>query len=202
MTTPKHTHVVSSTPSRTRLRVSSKRRNHQEMTRITHALRSHPDVSEVRTNVQTGSIVIHHADKEDSLDAIAAVLQDLGVVLGSVTDVELPFTQGKSEVAADLTSAVADLNERVGKATNGVVDLRLLVPVGLAALAFRELLRTGWEFEAAPWYVLAWYAFDSFIKLHYIAEPPTTQQPSRNGSTQHDGSSAKAQNFSLNEKNA
>lgn len=172
------------------------------MTRITHALRTHPDVREVRTNVQTGSIVIHHADRDDSLDAIATVLQDLGVVLGSVIDVDLPFSRGKSEVAADLTNAVADLNEGVGKATNGVVDLRLLVPVGLATLALRELLRTGWEFEAAPWYVLAWYAFDSFIKLHYTAEPPTTQQPSSksssNGSAEPDGHNAEAQRFSLN----
>ncbi len=173
MPTPKHTHVVSSTPSRTRLRVSPKRRNPQEMARIANALKAHPEVHEVRTNVQTGSIVVHHAHKDNSLEELSAVLQDLGIILGSLTDVELPFSRGKSEVAADLTSAVSDLNERVGLATNGVVDLRMLMPVGLAALSLRELSRNGWEFEAAPWYVLAWYAFDSFIKLHNTAEPPT-----------------------------
>ncbi|HEY9670817.1 MAG TPA: hypothetical protein V6D11_05185 [Waterburya sp.] len=169
-----HTHVVSSTPSRTRLRVPSKRRTPQEMARIANALQAHPDVNDVKTNVQTGSIVVHHAHKDNSLDEISGVLQDLGIILGSVSDVELPFTQGKSEVANDLTSAVADLNERVGQATHGFVDLRMLVPVGLATLSLRELIRNGWEFETAPWYVLAWYAFDSFIKLHYTAEPPTT----------------------------
>lgn len=158
-------------------------RNPQEMARIANALQSHPKVHEVRTNVQTGSIVVHHADSDSSLGEISAILHDLGIIIGSTTDVELPFNQvelpfnqGKSEVAADLTSAVSDLNQRVGQATNGVVDLRLLIPVGLATLAVRELLRSGWEFEAAPWYVLTWYAFDSFIKLHYTAEPPTTQK--------------------------
>ncbi len=174
MSTPKHTHVVSSTPSRTRLRIPSKRRTPQEMARIANALQAHPEVHEVKTNVQTGSIVVHHAHSDDSVDKISAVLQDLGIILGSISDVELPFTQGKSEVATDLTSAVADLNERVGQVTDGFVDLRMLVPVALATLSLRELIRNGWEFETAPWYVLAWYAFDSFIKLHYTAEPPTT----------------------------
>lgn len=173
MPTQKHTHVVSSTPRRTRLRVPPKRRNPQEMARISKALQAHPDVHDVRTNVQTGSIVVHHAHKDNSLDEISGVLQDLGIILCSISNVELPFTQGKSEVAADLTDAVADLNERVGQATHGFVDLRMLVPVGLATLSLRELIRNGWEIEAAPWYVLAWYAFDSFIKLHYTAETPT-----------------------------
>jgi hypothetical protein len=144
------------------------------MTRIANALKAHPEVHEVRTNVQTGSLVVHHAHKESSLNEISAILQDLGIILGSATDVDLPIVEGKSEVAKDLTSAVSDLNQRVGLATDGVVDLRLLIPVGLATLAVRELIRNGWEFEAAPWYVLTWYAFDSFIKLHYTADPPTT----------------------------
>lgn len=194
MTISKHTHVVSSTPSRTRIRVSHKRRNHQEMAHIAKALEAHPDVQDVRTNLQTGSIVIHHAHKDNSLNEITAVLQDLGIILGSVAEVELPMSGGKSEVAADITSAVADLNERVGQATNGVVDLRMLVPVGLATLSLRELLRTGWEIEAAPWYVLAWYAFDSFIKLHYTSDPDKQQ----NSSDKPNGHITEEQRLSLN----
>jgi len=174
MSTPKHTHVVSSTPERTRLRVSHKRRTHQEMARIANAFKAHPEVHDVRTNVETGSIVVHHAYNDNSLDQISAVLQDLGVVLGSITDVDLPLSEGKSEVATNVTSAISDLNERVGKATDGVVDLRMLVPVALGLLSLRQLLENGWEIDSAPWYVLAWYAFDSFIKLHYTAEPEET----------------------------
>ena len=33
-------------------------------------------------------------------------------------------------------------------------------------LAMRQLIAKGWQLELIPWYVLAWYAFDSFIKLH------------------------------------
>lgn len=174
MPTPKHTHIVSSTPNRTRLRVSPKRRNQQEMARIANTLKTHPDVQEVRTNIQTGSIVVHHAEKHSSLEDIKAALQDLGVILGSIADVEVPLMNGKSAVASDITSAVKDLNQRVGQTTDGVVDLRFLVPLGLGTLAIHQLLRNGWQFETVPWYVLAWYSFDSFIKLHYTAEPTTT----------------------------
>jgi thiamine biosynthesis protein ThiC len=174
MPTPKHTHIVSSTPSRTRLRVSPKRRNHQEMARIANTLKTHPDVHEVRTNIQTGSIVVHHAEKHSSLEDMKAALQDLGVVLGSITDVEVPLMNGKSAVASDITSAIKDLNQRVGQTTDGVVDLRFLMPLGLGTLAIYQLLQKGWQFETVPWYVLAWYSFDSFIKLHYTAEPTTT----------------------------
>ena len=198
MTKAKHTHVVSSTPSRTRLRVSHKRRNPQEMARIARAIKAHPGVQEVKTNVQTGSIVVHHDHTDSSLDEFSAILQDLGVVLGKVTDVDLPFSEGKSEVATDLTRAISDLNDRVGQATNGVVDLRLLVPIGLASLALRELIRTGWEFETAPWYVLTWYAFDSFIKLHYTAEPSPTQPESSHTGDKPEQHSTEAQGFSLN----
>ncbi len=173
MQASKHTHIVSSTPSRTRLRVSQKRRNPQEMKQIANALEASPEVHEVRANVQTGSIVVYHAPHSRILDNLCATLKDLGVILSNVAEVEVPEMQGKSEVASDLTSAVADLNQRVGLATNGVIDLRMLIPLGLGALAIRQGLRNGWLIEAAPWYVLAYYAFDSFIKLHYTAEPPT-----------------------------
>lgn len=165
----KRTHIASSTPSRTRVKLSQKRRNPHEMERIAHALREHTHVRDVRANMQTGSIVIEHAQKDGTLDEIVAVLQDLGVVLGEITDV--PFVEGKSGTAADLSNALTDLNERVAKATDGVVDLRILMPAGLGALAIHQLIRNGWQFETVPWYVLAWYSFDSFIKLHYTQDP-------------------------------
>jgi len=59
--------------------------------------------------------------------------------------------------------------------TNGVADLRLLLPLGFGALALRQVLDKGFELEEIPWYTLAWYAFDSFVKLHNSGK---LQQPS------------------------
>ncbi|MFB2936014.1 HMA2 domain-containing protein [Aerosakkonemataceae cyanobacterium BLCC-F154] len=165
----KHTHIASSTPNRTRVKLSQKRRNADEMARIVHALKEHRQIIDIRPNVNTGSIVIYHAEDEGNAEDIQAILQDLGIILGKVADV--PIVEGKSEVAKDLTHAIYDLNQRVGQASGGLVDLRFLVPVGLGTLAIHQLLRNGWQFETVPWYVLAWYSFDSFIKLHYTSDP-------------------------------
>lgn len=165
----KHTHIASSTPSRTRIKLSQKRRNADEMARIVHALKEHPQILDIRPNINTGSIVIYHAENDGTVENIQAVLQDLGIILGDIVDV--PIVEGKSGVAKDLTNAISDLNQRVGQASGGVVDLRFLVPVGLGTLAIYQLLQKGWQFETVPWYVLAWYSFDSFIKLHYTSDP-------------------------------
>lgn len=176
MAVQQHTQVVSRTPTRTRLKVPRSRRTSLEMARIANAIKAHPDVHDVQTNVQTGSIVVYHEPYSNTLDNIAGTLQDIGIILGTVTGVEIPVGQGKSDMAEGITDAVADLNQRVGQATNGVVDLRFLIPLGLGGLAIHQLLRNGWQVETTPWYVLAYYAFDSFIKLHYTQDPSQPKQ--------------------------
>lgn len=176
MTAHKHTEIVSRTPTRTRVKVSQKRRNPKEMARIASAIRANPTVCDVQTNVQTGSIVVHHEQYSNSLENITGTLQDLGIILGKIAGIEIPTEPGKSEMAKGLTDAVVDLNQRVGLATEGIIDLRFLIPVGLGALAIRQLMRNGLQLEAAPWYVLAYYAFDSFIKLHYTHDQSETNQ--------------------------
>jgi Protein of unknown function (DUF5132) len=77
---------------------------------------------------------------------------------------------GKSQVTKDLMNLMSDLNADVGRMTDGVADLRLLVPLALGVLAMRQLLEQGLDFEDIPWYTLAWYAFDAFIKFNNSRE--------------------------------
>jgi len=79
-------------------------------------------------------------------------------------------TQGKSNVAVNIMNVMSDLNEQVRQATNGFADLQMLVPLGLSALALKQLLDKGPELEEIPWYTLAWYAFDSFKKFNDMSE--------------------------------
>lgn len=162
--------IVSQTRGRTRFKVPDTHRRSRYMEQIASALRAHADVSEVRTNVNTGSIVVHHINEEGVFDDIAASLWDVGVIVGNIT-------HGESMAAAEVSNAFADLNERISHASNGMVDLRFLVPVGLGALAIRQLLVKGLQLEIVPWYVLAWYSFDSFLKLHYTKKPEYLKSP-------------------------
>lgn len=158
--------VVSSTPGRLRLRVAHSHRQPKEMQRIVKKLEANPNINEVRTNVHNGSITIQHDGDAKSSETVFTTLRDLGIIFSDLTD-------GKSDAAAEVSNAVFDLNKRVTKATNGAVDLRILFPLGLSALSIRQLLTRGLEFEVIPWYVLAWYAFDSFIKLHATSQKQT-----------------------------
>jgi hypothetical protein len=86
------------------------------------------------------------------------------------------LTNGKSAAAKDLLNVMSDLNNDVYKMTNGATDLRLIVPLGFSLLALTQLIRQGFKFEDIPWYVLAWFAFDSFIKLNVNEESELPSQ--------------------------
>ncbi|RCJ22415.1 hypothetical protein A6S26_21950 [Nostoc sp. ATCC 43529] len=161
------TKIVSNTPGRLRLRVALPHRQKGEIQRIANALQAQPYISQVRTNIHHGSIVINHDAKDDTLKNIVDTLTDLGVIFADITE-------GNSEAAVGITNAVVNLNKKVELATKGEIDLRVIFPLGLSILAVRQLLAKGLQFEIIPWYVLAWYAFDSFIKLHGVSKPQST----------------------------
>jgi Protein of unknown function (DUF5132) len=123
-----------------------------------------------------GGIALSEKVKE-AVSQIQEVVEDLEAEvkanLAQKPQLELRFISPKSNVkqensavAEGLINVVSSLNEQVKEATQGVVDLRLLLPFGLSTLALRQLLIKGLQIEEIPWYVLAWYAFDSFTKLH------------------------------------
>ncbi|WP_414575585.1 HMA2 domain-containing protein [Anabaena sp. CCY 9402-a] len=158
---PISTKIVSDTPGRLRLRVAHAHRQADTMQHIANTLEAKPNVQEVRTNIDHGSILIKHDGTNGSFKDVLATLQDLGIIFAEITD-------GNTKAATTVASTVVDLNKRVKQATDGVVDIRFLFPLGLSILAVRQLIIKGLQFEIIPWYVLAWYSFDSFIKLHGI----------------------------------
>jgi hypothetical protein len=154
--------VVSSTPGRLRLRVAPSQRQFTNMERIAKTLQAHPQIDRVKTNIHHGSITIGHTAPAGNLGNIYATLKDLGVIFAEITT----LTKDKSVAATGVENAVVDLNQRVARASNGTVDLRFLFPLGLGLLSIRQLMVKGLQLEIIPWYVLAWYAFDSFLKLN------------------------------------
>lgn len=150
------TQIVSNTPRRTRIRLSRKRRNREEMARLARALEESPSVSRVDTNLQTGTIVVHH--EKESLEDIQSKLKDLGVIVMAATGVEMP--------AKSLTDAISDLEKRLGFSAKSILNLKMLVPLGFGALALLQLARRGFQIEGAPWYLLAYFAFESYAKLN------------------------------------
>jgi hypothetical protein len=151
------------------------------MQSITDVLEEHPQVNRVRANLQTGSILIHHDREDGSLESVFATLADIGMIVGGIAANEIPEPESHSEAASSVADAIADLDQRVHQATNGLVDLRFLFPLGLALLAIRQLRVKGLQLDIVPWYVLAWYAFDSFMKLHYTRSLPPPAKKALSG---------------------
>ncbi len=160
------TQIVSQTPGRIRLRVTPAHRHQQKITPIVNQLKARLEIYRVKTNIPSGSITVLHGRELLSSQEICTVLQDLGVNLVEVTKKPSISVSNSSNASAAVITTTTNLNQRVKTATKDAVDLRFLVPFGFGILAMRQLAVKGWQLELIPWYVLAWYAFDSFIKLN------------------------------------
>ncbi|OKH52298.1 hypothetical protein NIES2101_14955 [Calothrix sp. HK-06] len=173
MSTKKHTKVVSSTPGRTRFRVPVNHRNEHDMKRVVSSLQQSDGVHNVEYNVKTGSILVNHEHHQGKLEDIKDVMRDLGVVFANVTGTsELVSIGGESRESIDLLEAVYDLNTRLKRTTNGIIDLRFILPFGLAWLGTFQLMNYGLQFELIPWYVLFYFAIDTFIRLNFSRQAP------------------------------
>lgn len=163
-------HIVSQTPGRIRMRVFHAHRQKQKVASIVSALKEKLAIYRVRANFHSGSITIFHSKEHLNSEDIRQILRDLGLIFHDMLEEPLMVTHGYSDASTEISRIAADLNQRVKRGTKGAVDLRFLLPLSFALLACRQLVVKGLQFEVIPWYVLAWYAFDSFIKLHDTGE--------------------------------
>ncbi len=85
-------------------------------------------------------------------------LRELGV-RGSQND----RRHSLGEPAVIMKTTASLINRAVGQRLPG--DLRLLVPLALGLLSLRQFARGDDRLSEAPWYLLAWYASESFSKL-------------------------------------
>ncbi|NBD16719.1 MAG: DUF5132 domain-containing protein [Cyanobacteria bacterium] len=74
--------------------------------------------------------------------------------------------QTDSVLAKTVLKGMSEFDTRIREATKGTVDARSLMPILFGGLALRQLIFKGPQLDDVPWYVLAWYSFDSFMKFH------------------------------------
>jgi hypothetical protein len=127
------------------------------------------EIQQVKTNPPIGSMTLYCDAEVGDLENFFAPLQELGLIVNDAPDAP----SGKTAVAATVTGAMARLNQRVNQFTEGSVDLRSLVPLLLGLWAMRQFFgKSQSRMRIVPWYALAWYAFDTFMKLN--ASPADT----------------------------
>jgi hypothetical protein len=157
--------VVHASPGRVRLRVDRSSTDLTALTTVAQRLTAQNGTYDLGLNEATRSLLIRYDPAIRDLPSVLEAISASGVqILTADTSTSSESAQQPNTLAEAVETTTGRLNEWVGHRTNGAADLRTLVPAGFALLALREVLsgRAG----AAPWYALAWYAFDSFWKLH------------------------------------
>lgn len=174
---PHQAHVVHHIRGRMRVKLAHAKGDLQLLQSIQRSLSPLSGVKQVTINPITGSVLIeyepnHHADFHSQLIAQAEATNlfvfetpkssEVDEITDKI-DVGAEFLAAHSDTARAVVNFVKQLNEGVKKATDNTVDLKVLLPLTLAAYSF---LRVGSELTTPLWLTLGIFSFNSFVSLH------------------------------------
>ncbi|MDJ0730283.1 MAG: hypothetical protein QNJ33_09870 [Crocosphaera sp.] len=162
--------ILSLTPGRIRLRVALSPHFREEIDLMAVSLENELAIEKVRTNLEIGSITLFYHPQSINTVEILDKLRELGLTFSEKSTKTLKVIPGYSKAAIEVTQVTKNVNQGIKKVSNNLVDLGVLIPLSFAFFACRQLILKGWQLETIPWYVLAWYAFDSFMKLQNIEQ--------------------------------
>ena len=170
---------------RIRLKVHNARNNPHALSLIKQAIAPMDGVKHVEVNPVTGSVVVRYdpalygkfqkhletrgeATGAFHLEPQPPAIGEGGDLMREIED-EAEFLAGHSETARVIVEYCKGLNQSIRRATDNTVDLRVLLPLGLAAYSVFEI---GIEASTPLWVTLGMFSFNSFVALHGAPEPP------------------------------
>lgn len=165
-TLPQVTHAVR---GRIRVNVGTQATDAQRESMLSalQTLGERPGMRTVTTDNRTGSALLTYNPSELSPEAVIDLVREAHAALAELNAPGVADLMDQTSAAARaIAHRFETADQRVLVATDGRLDLRMLVPVVLGGLSVRQFARQGVDLKSIPWYVLAWYSFDSFIKLH------------------------------------
>jgi hypothetical protein len=168
MTEPRRARLVHAVPGRLRLRLERNDLTDEFIQALERALLMTDGVREVQVTPHTGSVVVRFDPTQFDPERLMA--QDRPRQLLALERADRPADRQKSvptsHTAARLQRAFHEVDVRLSELSQGRWDLRSVVPATFGVLALRQIVTNFGELAGIPWYVLAWYAFDSFWKLN------------------------------------
>jgi copper chaperone CopZ len=158
--------IVHASPGRIRAKVPREAFDSPQLRQAEDALLAVDGVQSVKRKPAASSVLVSYDPAVTTVPALFAALADRNVTIVAPDD-EPERSPGRggsrSTVARWLATPFQQSDRKLGEATDHTIDVRTLLPIGLAALAAREVL--SGRAHMAPWYTLAWWAFDSYLKL-------------------------------------
>lgn len=140
-------------------------------------------VTRVEANRDTGSLVVHYrgrhpkefaehlSERGQSTQAFDLEIGQAGEIWASI-EKEATFLAAHSELARSVVNKTQHLDVAVKRATDNAVDLKVLIPLGLAVVSFLYL---GSDISTPLWVSLGVFSFNSFVSLHPPLPYPKTE---------------------------
>ncbi len=167
--------VVHHIPGRLRVRLPRSRRDPRLLGELREFVSGLGGVHQVEINPVTGSILVHYhpesheqiqnllrADREQSMLDTPPELTEADQLADRIEQ-EAEFLAAHSELALHVVRIVKNLNRQIREASDNTVDLKVLLPAGLAVWAF---FKAGAEVATPLWVTLSIFSFNSFVALH------------------------------------
>jgi hypothetical protein len=184
MSEPRPARLVHAVPGRLRLRLARHDLSAEFIQALERAFLMTDGVREVQVTPQTGSVVVRFDPAQLDLERLLAQDRPRQLVVLERADrpEDLKKTVPTSLTAVRIQRTFHEVDVRLSELSQGRWDLRSVVPAAFGVLALRQIVTNFGELAGIPWYVLAWYAFDSFWKLNEQSrvarqEPPQPPTP-------------------------
>ncbi len=166
--------VAHAIPGRIRVRLDKTLRSPDTVNSLVNALAQVEGMRLVQGNPVTGSLLLLYDPERLNLEQLFAAAQAANIKVIVPEAAAPPPPSGEvSAIATRINAAFSRLDRAMATYTGGKVDVKLLIPAGLAATAMRQIVTSAPNLTAVPWYVLLWYSFDFYSK--YNRRPPGTQ---------------------------
>jgi hypothetical protein len=197
----RHARVAHHVRGRIRVKLPSARGNAELLKQVADSLAAAEGIRSIECNINTGSLVVHYDERNstDFPEVLAAHGRNCGLFslappevsevdrMAEAIEREAEYLAEHSEAARALVESVKVLNNQLRRATHNNLDLKVLLPLGLAAWA---VIDHDPELATPLWLTLSIFSFNSFLSLH--SPPPgvtaRTQQVIREnaaGSVEH-----------------
>ena len=150
--------VASSVPGRLRLRLPPTFGGRDRLAAAASALAGDGEQVVADARPRSASLIVRY-DSAHTVD-LWVRLRELGL---DVPDAAGDAAGGAIDPSTRVVAAVRGLDGIVPRVAAGH-DLRTLIPLTYGLFAARQFLRGEQRLPNAPWYVLAWYAAESFQK--------------------------------------
>jgi hypothetical protein len=182
-------------PGRIRLQVSGAKGQPDFFQQVDKVAKSVKGVRSVSTRPVTGSVIVDYDNRDPEVeDRLKVALHEASTLLSfaipevgeaeeiwKIAESDAEYIAEHSRIAASLIDAMESISQEVKRATHNIVDLKLLLPLGLAGYGLFFIDR---EKNSLAWSLLLLGSLHTFIVLHRPTSVriPTVPDSRRHGS--------------------